>query len=53
MFTRITVDPIEDGRIPCIRDLRDVIATVVEMVAEGMRSCGRTRISDKGSRPAS
>ena len=35
-FTRITVDPgVMDG-VPCIRGLRIPVATVVEMVAQGM-----------------
>lgn len=35
-FTRITVDPEKMGGVPCIRGLRIPVATVVEMVAEGM-----------------
>ena len=35
-FTRITVDPHQMGGVPCIRGLRIPVATVVEMVAEGM-----------------
>jgi uncharacterized protein (DUF433 family) len=35
-FTRITVDPEMMGGVPCIRGLRIPIATIVEMVAEGM-----------------
>ena len=35
-FTRITTDPEKMGRVPCIRGLRIPVATVVEMVAEGM-----------------
>ncbi len=35
-FTRITVDPNRMGGVPCIRDLRIPVATVVDMVAEGM-----------------
>jgi uncharacterized protein (DUF433 family) len=35
-FTRITVDPDKMGGVPCIRGLRIPVATVVEMVAEGM-----------------
>jgi uncharacterized protein (DUF433 family) len=35
-FTRITVDPEKIGGVPCIRGLRIPIATIVEMVAEGM-----------------
>lgn len=35
-FNRITVDPGKMGGVPCIRGLRIPVATVVEMVAEGM-----------------
>jgi len=35
-FTRITVNPEQMGGMPCIRGLRIPVATVVEMVAEGM-----------------
>lgn len=35
-FTRITTDPEQMGGVPCIRGLRIPVATVVEMVAEGM-----------------
>lgn len=35
-FTRITVDPLQMGGVPCIRGLRIPVATVVSMVAEGM-----------------
>ena len=35
-FTRISVDPARMGGVPCIRDLRIPIATVVGMVADGM-----------------
>ena len=35
-FTRITIDPEKMGGVPCIRDLRMPVATVVAMVAEGM-----------------
>ncbi len=35
-FTRITVDPLKMGGVPCIRGLRLPVATVVGMVAEGM-----------------
>lgn len=35
-FTRITVDPKRMGGVPCIRDLRIPVATVVDMVADGM-----------------
>lgn len=37
MKTRpITVDPAQMGGVPCIRNLRIPVATVVEMVAQGM-----------------
>ena len=35
-FTRITADPKQMGGVPCIRGLRIPVATVVDMVAEGM-----------------
>ncbi len=35
-FTRITTDPARMGGVPCIRNLRVPVATVVEMVADGM-----------------
>lgn len=35
-FTRITVDSKRMGGIPCVRDLRFPVATVVAMVADGM-----------------
>ena len=35
-YTRITVDPEQMGGVPCLRGLRIPVATVVEMVAEGM-----------------
>ena len=35
-FTRITVDPQKMGGVPSIRGLRLPVATVVEMVADGM-----------------
>ena len=35
-FERISVDPLRCGGVPCIRDLRIPVATVVAMVAEGM-----------------
>ena len=36
-FTRITVDPKQMNSIPCIRGLRIPVATVVEMLAQGMK----------------
>jgi uncharacterized protein (DUF433 family) len=35
-FTRITGDPEKMDGVPCIRGLRIPVATIVEMVAEGM-----------------
>ena len=35
-FTRITVQPSQMGGAPCIRGLRIPVATVVDMVADGM-----------------
>jgi uncharacterized protein (DUF433 family) len=35
-FTRIAVQPDKMGGMPCIRDLRIPVATVVGMVADGM-----------------
>ena len=35
-FARITVEANKMGGVPCIRDLRMPVATVVAMVAEGM-----------------
>lgn len=37
-FARITTDAARMGGVPCIRTLRIPVATVVEMVAEGMTS---------------
>jgi uncharacterized protein (DUF433 family) len=36
VFTRITVNPRQMGGVPCIRGLRIPVATVVDMVADGM-----------------
>jgi uncharacterized protein (DUF433 family) len=36
-FTRITVNPKKMGGVPCVRELRIPVATVVGMFAEGMR----------------
>ncbi len=36
-FTRITVSPHQMGGVPCIRSLRIPVATVVGMVADGMK----------------
>lgn len=35
-FARITVGPEQMGGVPCIRGLRIPVATVIEMVADGM-----------------
>jgi uncharacterized protein (DUF433 family) len=35
-FSRISVDPTRMGGVPCIRELRIPVATVVDMVADGM-----------------
>jgi uncharacterized protein (DUF433 family) len=35
-FTRITINPKQMGGVPCIRNLRIPVATVLDMVAEGM-----------------
>jgi uncharacterized protein (DUF433 family) len=35
-FERITVDPRQMGGVPCLRSLRSPVATVVDMVADGM-----------------
>ena len=35
-FARITTDPHRMGGVPCVRDLRFPVATVVAMVADGM-----------------
>jgi uncharacterized protein (DUF433 family) len=35
-FSRITLDPKRMGGVPCIRNLRIPVATVIEMVADGM-----------------
>jgi uncharacterized protein (DUF433 family) len=35
-FTRITVNPKQMDGVPCIRNLRIPVATIVAMVADGM-----------------
>lgn len=35
-FTRITIDPKQMGGVPCIRGLRIPVATVVDMIADGV-----------------
>lgn len=38
IHTRITIDPDKMDGVPCIRGLRIPVATVVNMLAEGMSS---------------
>jgi uncharacterized protein (DUF433 family) len=35
-FTRITINPRQMGGVPCIRELRIPVATVLDMMAESM-----------------
>ncbi|NQU06746.1 MAG: DUF433 domain-containing protein [Calditrichaeota bacterium] len=35
-YTRITVNPLKMDGVPCIRDIRIPVTTVVGMVADGM-----------------
>ncbi len=35
-YPRITVDPERMGGVPCVRNLRIPVATIVAMVADGM-----------------
>jgi len=35
-FTRISINPNQMGGVPCIRGLRIPVATLVDMVAQGM-----------------
>lgn len=37
-FSRITVNPLQMGGVPCIRGLRIPVATIVSMVADQMTS---------------
>jgi uncharacterized protein (DUF433 family) len=37
-FTRITINPKQMGGVPCIRNLRIPVATVLDMVAEGLET---------------
>jgi len=37
-FTRITVEPMQMGGVPCIRGIRIPVVTVMEMIADGMTS---------------
>ncbi|MGA2735493.1 MAG: DUF433 domain-containing protein [Syntrophobacteraceae bacterium] len=36
LFTRITVNPNQMGGIPCLRGLRIPVATIVDMIADGI-----------------
>jgi uncharacterized protein (DUF433 family) len=35
-FTRITLNPLQMGGAPCIRGLRIPVATVIDMLADGL-----------------
>jgi len=35
-FNRITVNPMQMGGVPCLRGIRIPVATVIDMVADGM-----------------
>ena len=35
-FSRITIDPTRMAGVPCVRNLRIPVATVIHMVADGM-----------------
>ena len=35
-YTRITADPERMGGVPCIRDTRIPVSTIISMVADGM-----------------
>ena len=37
-FKRITINPDQMGGMPCIRGLRIPVATIVGMIADGMRN---------------
>jgi uncharacterized protein (DUF433 family) len=37
-FARITIKPMQMGAVPCIRGLRIPVATVVGMVADGIKN---------------
>ncbi len=39
-YARITISPAQMGGVPCIRGLRIPVATVVEMVAQGISEAG-------------
>ena len=36
-FKRITINPEQMGGVPCIRNLRIPVATIIGMLAEGMK----------------
>ena len=35
-FTRITVNPYQMGGVPCLRGLRIPVATIVDLIADGI-----------------
>lgn len=35
-YKRINIDPDKMGGVPCIRDLRMPVATIIQMLAEGL-----------------
>jgi uncharacterized protein (DUF433 family) len=35
IYKRIIIDPNKMGGVPCVRDLRMPVATIIEMLAEG------------------
>jgi uncharacterized protein (DUF433 family) len=35
-FERITIDPAKMGEVPCVRELRIPVATVLRMLARGL-----------------
>ncbi|MFC2130138.1 DUF433 domain-containing protein [Bacteroidota bacterium] len=37
MYSNITINPNQMGGVPCIRGLRIPVATIVSLVAEGMK----------------
>ena len=42
-FKRITINPEQMGGVPCIRNLRIPVATIIGMLAEGMKEEERLR----------
>jgi uncharacterized protein (DUF433 family) len=41
-FSRISVNPAQMGGVACIRGLRIPVATVMEMLADGMKVAGKS-----------